>query len=266
MTDSEPAARTIRAAFGAAVFVLAALFSACGVEITISDDDSDGTPPAAFEDGIAVAIVYDTSGSMNEPTKLRTGGFAQKYVVANDALRSIIDRLESWAKGGSPGSPRRVDAGLYVFSGDEGRAVVPMGPLDARSLRDWVGGFEKPDGPTPLGETLAMAGRAVLRSRLSKKHVLVVTDGESNRGLTPAKALGKLSRLAGAWKTSVSTHVVAFDVNAAVFEAIKAQGATLLSASNEAQLNEQLTFLLEKKILLEDEEPAGSGSGMSTTK
>jgi hypothetical protein len=54
----------------------------------------------------------------------------------------------------------------------------------------------------------------------------------------------------------VSVHFVAFDVDAKVFEGVKKLGATVVGASNESQLNAQLGFILEKKILLEDEEPA----------
>lgn len=224
-----------------------------------------GTPPA-LEEGVAVAIVYDTSGSMAETTKTAAGGVAAKYTVANKALAAIVDRLEAWAKGAAPGVPRRVDAGLFVFDGDGARVAVPMGPLDATALRSFMAGFSHPDGATPLGETVVLAGDATLRSPLTRKHVLVVTDGESNRGVAPAAALGAVRRHAEAWKTSVSSHFIAFDVNAAVFAPVKAEGATLLAASNEAQLNEQLTFLLEKKILLEEEEPPARTTGPGTGK
>jgi hypothetical protein len=51
---------------------------------------------------------------------------------------------------------------------------------------------------------------------------------------------------------------VAFDVDAKVFAGVKKLGATVVSAANESQLNTQLEFVLEKKILLEDEEPPKS--------
>jgi len=50
-------------------------------------------------------------------------------------------------------------------------------------------------------------------------------------------------------------HFIAFDVDAKVFASVKKQGATVVSASDEKQLNSQLEFILQKKILLEDEEP-----------
>jgi len=48
---------------------------------------------------------------------------------------------------------------------------------------------------------------------------------------------------------------VAFDVDAKVFAAVKKQGATVVGAADEKQLDAQLQFILQKKILLEEEEP-----------
>ena len=50
-------------------------------------------------------------------------------------------------------------------------------------------------------------------------------------------------------------NAVAFDVNAKVFDSAKKLGATVVSASDEKQLNTQLEFVLQRKILLEEEEP-----------
>ncbi|MDB6154984.1 MAG: hypothetical protein JWL90_3437, partial [Chthoniobacteraceae bacterium] len=52
----------------------------------------------------------------------------------------------------------------------------------------------------------------------------------------------------------LNIHFIAFDVEARVFEPLKKLNVTLLSASNEKQLDAQLTLILERKILLEDEE------------
>ena len=74
-------------------------------------------------------------------------------------------------------------------------------------------------------------------------------------GPMPAATLAKLQQEAQKNRTSVAVHFVAFDVDARVFEGVKKLGATVVGASNESQLNTQLEFILEKKILLEDEEP-----------
>ena len=43
-------------------------------------------------------------------------------------------------------------------------------------------------------------------------------------------------------------------MNANVFSGVKKQGATVVGAADEAQLNAQLEFILQRKILLEEEE------------
>jgi hypothetical protein len=49
----------------------------------------------AEETRIALAIVYDTSGSMKESVRDGSGKPAPKYVVANRALDAVVNRLQS---------------------------------------------------------------------------------------------------------------------------------------------------------------------------
>ena len=49
---------------------------------------------------------------------------------------------------------------------------------------------------------------------------------------------------------------MAFDVDAKQFNSVKKLGATVVGAADEKQLNTQLEFILQRKILLEEEEPA----------
>jgi hypothetical protein len=67
--------------------------------------------------------------------------------------------------------------------------------------------------------------------------------------------LPRLKQLAEQKHTGLSVHFVAFDVAAKEFAGVKKQGATVVAAADEKQLNSQLEFILAKKILLEDEEP-----------
>jgi hypothetical protein len=214
------------------------------------------SPAAAAEEGVAVAIVYDTSGSMKEPVKDEAGKFSPKYRIANRALMAIADQIEIFAANGVAGKPRKIQSGLFVFQKDRPHAAIPFGPFDAAALTTWARGFTSPNGGTPLGNTLDTAGHAVLKSDLQRKHVLVITDGMNTVGPNPAAILARLQREAGQTQTSLSVHFVAFDVDAKVFDGVKKLGATVVAASNESQLNTQLEFILEKKILLEEEEPA----------
>jgi hypothetical protein len=227
--------------------VVIALGCFCAVAPPVSAMDTDG---------VAVAIVYDTSGSMNDPVKDEAGKPSPKYVIANRALVAIANRLQTFATNGAAGSPRKVHAGLFVFQKDGPHAAIPFGPYNADAFTTWARGFSAPTGGTPLGNTLNTAGRAVLKSGLARKHVLVITDGMNTIGPNPAAMLEKLQQEAEQKQTGLSVHFVAFDVDAKVFEGVKKLGATVVGASNEGQLNTQLEFILEKKILLEEEEPA----------
>jgi hypothetical protein len=210
---------------------------------------------AAEEEGIAVAIVYDTSGSMKESVRTATGGYSPKYRIANRALESIVQRIQTFATNTSGGTPRKIYCGLVVFSGRGAKEAVKFGPFDPVALREWLKNYPGPDSATPLGTALDLASKTLLKSGLTHKHVVVVTDGINTAGPDPAAVMPQIKAEAARHNTGVSVHFVAFDVDAKVFSPVKKLGATVVGATDEKQLNTQLEFIFEKKILLEDEEP-----------
>ena len=210
---------------------------------------------AAPEEGVALAIIYDTSGSMFDAVRDVSGGAAPKYVIANRALMAVAKQIQAFATNSAAGSPRRIDVGLFVFRGEGAREAVKFGPFDEAALEDFARKFASPNGNTPLGNALTTASRAVLNSPLPRKHVLVITDGMNTAGPPPEAVLPKLKAQAERNQTSLSVHFIAFDVAARQFAAVKKLGATVVGAADEKQLNSQLDFILQRKILLEDEEP-----------
>jgi len=210
---------------------------------------------AAQEDGVALAIVYDTSGSMKEQVRDRNGKLSPKYVIANRALEAISRRIQTFTTNTTTGGSRTVDAGLFVFDGSGAKQAVKFGPFEASTFQRWAQRFSAPEGGTPLGSALTAAGQTVLNSSLARKHVLVITDGINTVGPDPAAVMPRLNQLAEQKQNRLSIHFVAFDVNAKVFDGVKKLGATVVGAADETQLNSQLEFILQKKILLEDEEP-----------
>jgi len=211
---------------------------------------------AAEKDGVALAIVYDTSGSMKEPVRDQSGMSFPKYLIANHALIAVADHIQNFLTNSATGTPRKVDTALFVFAGNGAREALRLAPFDAKALQDWANGFSNPNGGTPLGNALTAASRAVLNSPLPRKHVLVITDGNNTIGPQPAGVMPGLMREAQQKQGTLSIHFIAFDVDAKVFDPVKKLGATVVSAANEPQLNTQLDFILQRKILLEDEEPA----------
>jgi hypothetical protein len=210
---------------------------------------------AAEEGGVALAIIYDTSGSMKDPVRDANGRSSPKYVIANRALKAVAKQIQTFATNSASGTPRKIQAGLFVFSGESARQAVRFGPFDAAALENFARDFAQPNGNTPLGNSLTLAGQAVLESPLPHKHVLIITDGMNTAGPKPEDVMPALQRKSGQKGTSVSVHFVAFDADAKIFNPVKKLGATVVSAADEKQLNTQLEFIMQRKILLEEEEP-----------
>lgn len=209
---------------------------------------------AAEEDGVALAIIYDTSGSMRELVPDIAGHKSPKYVIANRALVSIAQQVQAFATK-KDGPPRKIEAGLFTFENSGGKESIKFGPFNESAFENFARTFSSPTGNTPLGNTLAEAGEVVLNSKLPHKHVLVITDGVNTAGAPPASMMTKLKKEAEQKQATLSIHFVAFDVDAKEFEPLKKRGATVVGAANETQLNSQLQYILQRKILLEEEEP-----------
>jgi hypothetical protein len=206
---------------------------------------------AADDDGVALGILYDTSGSMGEPVPNSRGSTSPKYVIANRAMLAIVKQIQTFTTNGVTGAPRKVDVGLYTFSRNGAQEVVKMGAFDPGAIQKWVTNFSKPDGGTPLGNSLRTVSQAVLDSPMPRKHVLVITDGMNTVGPGPAAVMPAINRAGEKKQNPVFVHFIAFDVDAKVFNGVKKQGASVASAADESQLNSQLDFILQNQILLE---------------
>lgn len=202
--------------------------------------------------GVALEIVYDTSGSMLQKVRDADGKLTPKNVIARRAVRAVLDRLDAASTLPAAGP---LHVGLVVFEGDHAAAAVKLGPYDSKAIRSWLREHDRALAGTPLGDAVRVAGEALLKSPLPRKHVLVITDGINTKGRDPTITMPGVQAAARAQNTALSFHFVAFDVNAAEFKGVKNLGATVVGAADETQLNAQLEFIVAKKILLEDEEP-----------
>ena len=209
---------------------------------------------AADADGVALAIVYDTSGSMKEAVPTANGRSAAKWIIGNRALEQIVSRVERFATNSTP--PKTVHAGLFVFKGTGAAEAVKFGPFKPQAMRDWVKNYRGPDSGTPLGVTIEAAGRALMNSAFTAKHILVVTDGINTAGPDPVVVVPRINKASEAKGSPILIHFVAFDIDAKVFAPLKKLGVTVVGAADEKQLGQQLEFIVEEKILLEKEAPA----------
>ena len=220
-----------------------------GVAFLLPFSAAHSEPPPS----LGLAIVYDTSGSMRDAVRDRSGKSAPKYQIANNALMMVVDRLAAFHKTHAD-LPLRTS--LVVFSNNGGRDAVPFGEFDAERFRVWIRGFAQPSGATPLGNAIREAAQPLLHADLQHKHILVITDGQNTSGPDPATVIPGLRAELEKKGGRLGIHFVAFDVAAKVFDPVKKLDATVVSAADEKQLDEQLSMILERKILLEDEEPA----------
>lgn len=204
--------------------------------------------PAPAGEAIAVAVVFDTSGSMGKSILTKRGGPPDaKIRIAQRAFGQVINRLEKFAQ--APGA-KPILVGTYVFAGPEARVDLNLRAFNAAGLRRWLNGLQVA-GPTPLGSALFLAGRDLLAAPAASRHILVLTDGANTTGPTPEKVLAQINEASARKQVAVFTHIIALDLEPKVFAALKQQGATLIGAVDEAQLNAQFDFILEEKILVE---------------
>ncbi len=204
---------------------------------------------AAPESGIALVVVFDTSGSMNQPLRSNASraGAESRFVVAQRALGLVIDRLVAFRK--TPAAPP-LSVGITTFQKQDAAVALPLAPFDPVALRRWLS-HARADSATPLGNAIYLAGQELLAAPAASRHLLVLTDGANTVGRTPESVLAQLNKAAEKKQVSFFTHIIALDIAPATFAALKQQGATLLGATDEAQLNSQFDFILEEKILVE---------------
>src|SRR4051794_18371695 len=77
--------------------------------------------PVRAEEGVALAIIYDTSGSMKDPVRDQNGKPAAKYLIANRALISIAKQVQAFTTNNSGGTSRKIEAGVFVFDKNSAR-------------------------------------------------------------------------------------------------------------------------------------------------
>jgi hypothetical protein len=199
-------------------------------------------------DGIAVTILVDTSGSMSESVPDAGGKRAEKMAIARRSIQKVVKQVVEFKK---EQGDRPVMLGLYEFSASvpgKCRPVLELAPPDEPAAKHALDQMT-PRGATPIGEAIIRAKQDLNRSNLSRKHILVVTDGANTDGHTPQDVMAAIAKLPDDDRPGV--YFIAFDVNAAVFAKAKEHGAVVLPAANEAELQKALDELVGERILLE---------------
>jgi len=213
--------------------------------------DEQLTPASeiAQRDGLAAAILIDVSGSMDQEVRGEGGRDVRKIEVARRAARDLVEQFARYADD-HPGET--VLLGLYEFSERSGRpdcrAVIEMAPPD-RSRADDALKRMRAQGGTPIGNAMITAKNELDATGLTRRHLLVVTDGENTDGFAPDDVTAVINKRPESERPSI--YFVAFDIDQRRFARVRDAGALLLGASDARDLNETLDTLLRGQILVE---------------
>ena len=213
--------------------------------------DQELTPQKTVEprEGLAAAIAIDVSGSMDESVLGENKRKEPKIAIAR---RAALDLVEQFAKYARAHTDEPVLLGVYEFSRRGGepdcREVIPMGPPDRERAAAAIARLDA-DGGTPIGQAMITAKRALDETGLTRRHLLVVTDGENTDGVPPDRVAIAIGKRPDAERPSI--YFVAFDIEASRFSRVRNAGGLVLSAANATELNTTLDTLLNDKILIE---------------
>ena len=195
----------------------------------------------------SMLLVLDSSGSMREPA----GAGRTRFEAATKALNEVI--------GGLPGD---LDVGLRIYgaripdgpgSCRDSELVVPVGPLDRKSLRSAVR-RARPRGNTPIAYSLRRAAEDLPTE--GQRTIVLVSDGEESCGGDPCAVARDLS----AQGLDVRVDVIGFQVTGAARDQLtciaQAGRGTYYDAPDASTLTEQLERLSARAARAY--EPAGT--------
>jgi len=239
------------AAVGAILACLSAL-TACDDGRNAETRDStvarDGGPaadkyvPAGDEGlGASVAILIDNSGSMKEEAE---GDTRPKYVVAREAIEAMLASTDSFVTR-QPDFP--INVGLYRFS-DRVTSMVPVTKYDRPALVAALDSMPEPDGGTAIGNAMDAARADLYRAGTFRKYILVVTDGENTKGISPRRMAREINRRS---EGAVRMFFVAFDADAERFAFVREARGEVVGARNGDALRARLDEIYRGKILSE---------------
>ncbi|HUE88008.1 MAG TPA: vWA domain-containing protein [Vicinamibacterales bacterium] len=204
---------------------------------------------APARDGLAAAILIDVSGSMEQQVAGEGGQPERKIEIARRAARSLVAEFDRYATDHA-GEP--VMLGVYEFSRRDGQPDLrPLLPMTVLVRNTGSGDLARAvaDGGTPIGSAMIAAKHELDATGLSRRHLLVVTDGENTDGVAPELVVAAIGRRPEAERPSM--YLVAFDIDAGQFSSVRDAGALLMAAGNAKQLSDTLDGLLRGKILVE---------------
>jgi len=239
--------------------IIAVIARRSGNERSEESEDGGGNSVAAVSrqltpegtvtarEGIAALVLMDVSGSMAD--SVRAGGARRpKIEIAREAALTLVRQFDAYGKAHPE---ETVLVGLMEFSERppaSAREVIPLSPADPARAEKALATMTA-DGGTPIGDAMIAGKRALDQTGLSRRHLLVITDGENTDGVKPVDVMKALSQRPETERPSI--YFVAFDIEASRFNRVRESGSLVLPAADAEELNRTLDSLLTGKILVE---------------
>ena len=107
-------------------------------------------------------------------------------------------------------------------------------------------------GGTAIGDGMVMAMNELNKANVESRAIIVMTDGENNRGAPPElvmQAIRDNQNTVQSQTDDVSVFLVAFDVKSGVFQSVALAGASVVESRNEKSLQEMLNTVVEEVLL-----------------
>jgi Mg-chelatase subunit ChlD len=203
--------------------------------------------------GISVIIALDVSGSMGNPPK---SGGDPKYLQASRAFTTITNYLEDLKK---RQKTMKVQVAFLKFS-DDVTMVLPMTEItpagivkikEAENPKNF-----QPDGNTAIGSAIEAGSKGLAQSGTILNSLIIITDGESNRGADPLQVMDAVYSNRNSASTSdfsvkTATQLISFvgfDVTSPQFSQFHDHGARITAADSQVELEKGLKSFLEADI------------------
>ena len=199
--------------------------------------------PASREiDTVGLVFCLDVSGSMESDVSGK-----RKIDISKEAMRTVFEQVEAYVKSHPE---KKVQVGLVSFSGGA-TLVMNLQPFDKQRLERETDAL-KTGGGTAIGDAMVMAMSELHKSGVESRAIIVMTDGENNRGIPPELVMQAIRGNRNTSKTptdDVSVFLVAFDVNSSVFQGVSSSGASVVESRDANSLKEMLNTVVEEVLL-----------------
>lgn len=200
------------------------------------------TSEASEPDTMGLFFCLDVSGSMG-------GGIAgkTKIEISKEAMRRVFTQIASYVQSHPE---KKVKVGLCAFD----HRVTLLQPLETFDLSRLNLAIQplQPVGNTAIGEAMILALKEILKSKVETRAMLVMTDGQNNRGVPPEQVVEaiKQNHNNGQILTAdIDVFLVAFDINAEIFNKVKEAGAFVVESRDQKSLESILSTIVEQVLL-----------------